>query len=117
MQSPRPPAAPATDTSTGIAVFLMPADTAGITVGTKDAKMGQEGSRTADVSFADVRVGPEALVGGDGDIGYRAAMTSLATSPHWQSARHNVPSTSRSPTRRRPPRAALPLGTSNSSRR
>jgi acyl-CoA dehydrogenase len=28
--------------------------------------------------FSDVRVGPEALVGGDGDIGYRAAMTSLA---------------------------------------
>src|SRR5207344_1408014 len=36
--------APATEASTGIAVFLVPADTAGITVGTKDAKMGQEGS-------------------------------------------------------------------------
>jgi alkylation response protein AidB-like acyl-CoA dehydrogenase len=36
------------------------------------------GSRTADVAFADVHVGPEALVGGNGDIGYRAAMTSLA---------------------------------------
>ncbi|MDT5180023.1 MAG: acyl-CoA dehydrogenase, partial [Mycobacterium sp.] len=70
--------APATDASTGIAVFLVPAGAAGITVGTKDAKMGQEGSRTADVSFADVRVGPESLVGGDGDVGYRAAMTSLA---------------------------------------
>src|SRR6476469_10424063 len=70
--------AAATETSTGIAVFLVPADARGITVGTKDAKMGQEGSRTADVTFSDVRVGPEALVGGDGDIGYRAAMTSLA---------------------------------------
>jgi acyl-CoA dehydrogenase len=70
--------APATDESTGIAVFLVPSDTRGITVGAKDAKMGQEGSRTADVSFNDVRVGPEALVGGDGDVGYRAAMTSLA---------------------------------------
>ena len=66
---PGPRRSPATDTSTGIAVFLVPADAAGITVGTKDAKMGQEGSRTADVSFADVRVGPESLVGGDGDIG------------------------------------------------
>ena len=70
--------APASDTSTGIAVFLVPADAPGIGVGSKDAKMGQEGSRTADVTFSDVRVGPEALVGGDGDIGYRAAMTSLA---------------------------------------
>src|SRR6185369_4915911 len=70
--------AAATETSTGIAVFLVPADARGITVGTKDAKMGQEGSRTAEVTFSDVRVGPEALVGGDGDIGYRAAMTSLA---------------------------------------
>ena len=70
--------APATDTSTGIAVFLVPAEAPGISVGSKDAKMGQEGSRTADVTFSDVRVGSEALVGGDGDIGYRAAMTSLA---------------------------------------
>jgi acyl-CoA dehydrogenase len=70
--------APASESSTGIAVFLVPADAPGITVGTKDAKMGQEGSRTADVTFSDVRVEADALVGGDGDIGYRAAMTSLA---------------------------------------
>jgi acyl-CoA dehydrogenase len=70
--------APATDSSTGIAVFLVPADAPGISVGSKDAKMGQEGSRTADVTFSEVRVGSEALVGADGDIGYRAAMTSLA---------------------------------------
>ncbi|RSN27243.1 acyl-CoA dehydrogenase [Amycolatopsis sp. WAC 01416] len=63
---------------TGIAVFLVPADAPGITIGAKDAKMGQEGSRTADVTFSQVRVGPEALVGGDGDVGYKAAMTSLA---------------------------------------
>jgi len=62
----------------GIAVFLVPGDLPGLEVGTKDAKMGQEGSRTADVSFNQVRVGPEALVGGSGDVGYRAAMTSLA---------------------------------------
>ncbi|MER7862240.1 acyl-CoA dehydrogenase family protein [Amycolatopsis japonica] len=65
-------------TDTGIVVFLVPADAPGITVGAKDAKMGQEGSRTADVTFSQVRVGPEALVGGDGDVGYKAAMTSLA---------------------------------------
>ncbi|SDU25574.1 acyl-CoA dehydrogenase [Amycolatopsis keratiniphila] len=65
-------------TDTGIAVFLVPAGAPGITVGAKDAKMGQEGSRTADVTFSQVRVGPDALVGGDGDVGYKAAMTSLA---------------------------------------
>lgn len=67
----------ADDDGPGIAVFLVPADTAGVEVGVKDAKMGQEGAWTADVSFTDVRVGSDALVGGSEDVGYRAAMTSL----------------------------------------
>lgn len=62
----------------GIAVFLVPADTPGVTVGPKDAKMGQEGSATSDVHFDDVRVPADALVGGDAAAGYTAAMTSLA---------------------------------------
>ena len=69
---------PADDDGPGIAVFLVPADAAGVEVGAKDAKMGQEGAWTADVNFTDVRVGPDALVGGSEDHGYRAAMTSLA---------------------------------------
>jgi acyl-CoA dehydrogenase len=69
---------PADEQGPGIAVFLVPADTAGVEVGAKDAKMGQEGAWTADVSFDDVRVGADALVGGSEDVGYRAAMTSLA---------------------------------------
>lgn len=69
---------PADDKGPGIAVFLVPADTPGVQVGTKDAKMGQEGAWTADVSFSDVRVPAVALVGGSEDLGYRAAMTSLA---------------------------------------
>jgi acyl-CoA dehydrogenase len=69
---------PADDQGPGIAVFLVPADSAGVEVGAKDAKMGQEGAWTADVSFTDVRVGSDALVGGSEDVGYRAAMTSLA---------------------------------------
>jgi acyl-CoA dehydrogenase len=69
---------PADDKGAGIAVFLVPADAAGVEVGVKDAKMGQEGAWTSDVYFTDVRVGPEALIGGDEDIGYRAALTSLA---------------------------------------
>ncbi|OMC10828.1 acyl-CoA dehydrogenase family protein [Mycobacterium sp. SP-6446] len=69
---------PADDQGPGIAVFLVPADAAGVEVGAKDAKMGQEGAWTADVSFDDVRLGADALIGGSEDIGYRAAMTSLA---------------------------------------
>jgi acyl-CoA dehydrogenase len=69
---------PADDQGPGIAVFLVPADAAGVEVGAKDPKMGQEGAWTADVSFTEVRVGIGALIGGSEDIGYRAAMTSLA---------------------------------------
>jgi acyl-CoA dehydrogenase len=69
---------PAPEAGNGIAVFLVPATAPGIEVGVKDAKMGQEGSRTAEVTFTQVRVGPEALVGADAEAGYRAAMTSLA---------------------------------------
>ncbi|HZE66916.1 MAG TPA: acyl-CoA dehydrogenase family protein [Sporichthyaceae bacterium] len=69
---------PADDSGTGIAVFLVPADTPGVEVGPKDKKMGQEGAWTADVSFTDVRVPAGALVGADEEAGYRAAMTSLA---------------------------------------
>lgn len=69
---------PADDAGPGIAVFLVPAATAGVQIGAKDAKMGQEGAWTADVTFTDVRVPVSALVGGSADVGYRAAMTSLA---------------------------------------
>ncbi|MCG5433967.1 acyl-CoA dehydrogenase family protein [Mycobacterium sp. MYCO198283] len=69
---------PADDSGAGIAVFLVPADAPGVQVGVKDAKMGQEGAWTADVAFTDVRVPHSALVGGSEDIGYRAAMISLA---------------------------------------
>ncbi|MET9262060.1 acyl-CoA dehydrogenase family protein [Amycolatopsis sp. NPDC004079] len=69
---------PADDSGPGIAVFLVPADTPGLEVGPKDKKMGQEGAWTSDVTFTGVRVPASALVGGDEDAGYRAAMTSLA---------------------------------------
>ncbi|MGD0700352.1 MAG: acyl-CoA dehydrogenase family protein [Trebonia sp.] len=69
---------PADESGTGIAVFLVPAGAAGVEVGAKDRKMGQEGALTSDVLFSNVRVPAAALVGGDEDTGYRAAMTSLA---------------------------------------
>ncbi|KUI24707.1 acyl-CoA dehydrogenase [Mycobacterium sp. IS-1742] len=69
---------PADAQGAGIAVFLVPADAEGVEVGVKDAKMGQEGAWTADVNFTDVRVPAAALVGGSEDIGYRAALITLA---------------------------------------
>lgn len=69
---------PADENGTGIAVFLVPADTAGVQVANKDAKMGQEGAWTADVHLGEVRVPNSALVGGSEDVGYKAAMISLA---------------------------------------
>jgi acyl-CoA dehydrogenase len=62
----------------GISAFLVPAGIPGLTVSPKDRKMGQEGAWTADVDFDSVQVGEEALVGGEEELGYRAAMTSLA---------------------------------------
>ncbi|MFF0816876.1 acyl-CoA dehydrogenase family protein [Rhodococcus sp. NPDC003318] len=62
----------------GIAVFLVPAETPGVNVGEKDRKMGQEGAWTASVNLTDVRVPADALIGGNEDAGYKAAMTSLA---------------------------------------
>ncbi|GAA4752196.1 acyl-CoA dehydrogenase family protein [Gordonia phosphorivorans] len=69
---------PADDDGPGIAVFLVPAEAAGVSVAPRDKKMGQEGAWTADVHFDSVAVDDAALVGGNVDVGYRAAMTSLA---------------------------------------
>ncbi|WP_280423762.1 acyl-CoA dehydrogenase family protein [Nocardia carnea] len=69
---------PADTDGPGIAVFLVPATTPGVEVGPKDRKMGQEGAWTSEVRFTGVRVPAAALVGGSEDVGYRAAMVSLA---------------------------------------
>ncbi|MGW4298951.1 acyl-CoA dehydrogenase family protein [Streptomyces sp. NPDC004376] len=67
-----------TDAEGKIAVFLVPAGTEGLTVAAKDRKMGQEGATTADVYFDQVRVGHDALISGEVETGFRAAMTVLA---------------------------------------
>ncbi|QKT08793.1 acyl-CoA dehydrogenase family protein [Gordonia sp. X0973] len=69
---------PADENGPGIAVFLVPADTEGVSVAQHDAKMGQQGAWTANVAYSGVRVPASAVVGGDVDTGYRAAMISLA---------------------------------------
>jgi acyl-CoA dehydrogenase len=60
----------------GISVFAVPRSAPGLTVGPKDKKMGQGGSVTSEVYLDEVRVGADALVGGD--RGYRIAMSSLS---------------------------------------
>jgi len=62
----------------GIGVFIVPAETAGVTVAARDHKMGQAGAWTADVVFAEARVPGDALVGEEAQAGYATAMRSLA---------------------------------------
>ena len=62
----------------GIGVFIVPSALAGVSVAAKDHKMGQAGAWTADVSFADVRVPADALVGEAAATGFATAMRSLA---------------------------------------
>jgi acyl-CoA dehydrogenase len=60
-----------------VSSFLVPADARGISVGPRDAKMGQHGAWTAEVYLDEVAVGDEALIGVAGE-GYRTAMRCLA---------------------------------------
>jgi len=56
----------------GITAFVVPAGTPGVVVGTGERKMGLQASDTSAVTFADVRVGADALLGtvgkGFGDV-------------------------------------------------
>jgi len=61
----------------GVSAFIVEAADPGVSVGSRDHKMGQRGAWTSEVSFDDVRVGAERLVGGE-HRGYRAAMTVLS---------------------------------------
>ena len=69
--------APATGTK-GISAFLVDTDAPGVTIGPHDKKMGQEGAWTSEIFFDDVIVGQDRLVGGAEEVGFRAAMASLA---------------------------------------
>ena len=60
----------------GIAGFIVPADTPGISHGKKFDKMGQRASDTAEVIFEDVRI-PRANLLGREDEGFRIAMVTL----------------------------------------
>jgi acyl-CoA dehydrogenase len=60
----------------GISAFIVPAGTAGLTIGVPDRKMGQRGAHTADVVLADCHVPAEALLGREGE-GFHLAMRVL----------------------------------------
>ena len=69
---------PGVSPSKGVSVFMVPTDTAGLSVGPKDLKMGQAGAWSADVYLDDVRVPHSAMVGEEEGAGYVTAMRSLA---------------------------------------
>lgn len=62
----------------GISAFLVDTNAPGVTVGPPDQKMGQEGAWTSEIFFDDVVVGTDRLIGGAEEVGFRAAMASLA---------------------------------------
>ena len=62
----------------GISVFLVDSDAEGVTIGPHDHKMGQAGAWTSEVHLDNVQVGVDRLVGGAEEVGFNAAMASLA---------------------------------------
>jgi len=61
----------------GISCFLIDSDTAGITIGKPEDKMGQKASATNEVTFSDCRIPASALLGIENN-GFKIAVTELA---------------------------------------
>ncbi|WP_439497013.1 acyl-CoA dehydrogenase family protein [Bosea sp. (in: a-proteobacteria)] len=61
----------------GISVFLVPADTPGVTIGKAEKKMGQTGSATNTIHFDGARIPAPNLMGREND-GFRVAVGELA---------------------------------------
>lgn len=60
----------------GISVFIVPKDAEGLTVGKFEHKMGMRGSATCELSFDNIRLPADALVGAEG-MGFKIAMIAL----------------------------------------
>ncbi|MEW5760293.1 MAG: acyl-CoA dehydrogenase family protein [Candidatus Thermoplasmatota archaeon] len=60
----------------GLTAFIVPRDSKGISTGKKEDKMGQRASNTASISFEDVYVPEENVLGGLGN-GFKVAMATL----------------------------------------
>lgn len=61
----------------GITAFIVPADSPGLSVGKPDKKMGQRGTKTADVILDDVPVSAGNIIGGVPGKGFYTAMKVL----------------------------------------
>ena len=68
---------PSSKDARGVSAFIVERDSAGLTVGKPDRKMGQRGAQTADVIFENVRVPAENLIGGVEGAGFKTAMKVL----------------------------------------
>jgi acyl-CoA dehydrogenase len=60
-----------------VSCFIVDMETAGISIGSPDKKMGQQGAHIADVIMEDVQIPGNALVGGEEGRGFQIAMQSL----------------------------------------
>jgi acyl-CoA dehydrogenase len=60
-----------------VSCFIVDMQTAGISIGSPDKKMGQQGAHIADVIMEDVQIPGNALVGGEEGCGFQIAMQSL----------------------------------------
>jgi acyl-CoA dehydrogenase len=61
----------------GVSAFIVEAKSPGLSVGKPDRKMGQRGAHTADVTFDNVRVPVENVIGGLEGVGFKTAMKVL----------------------------------------
>lgn len=68
---------PETPGARGVSAFIVERDSLGLSVGSPDKKMGQQGAHTADVVFEDCRVPAENLIGGVEGQGFKTAMKVL----------------------------------------
>jgi acyl-CoA dehydrogenase len=69
----------------GITCFVVDRKTAGVSVGKKENKMGQRASNTTDVLFDEVKLGPDSVVGSEGD-GFKLAMRTFDRTRPWIAA-------------------------------
>jgi acyl-CoA dehydrogenase len=63
--------------ASGVSAFIVERETAGLSVGRPDRKMGQRGAQTADVIFENVPVPAGNLIGGVEGMGFKTAMKVL----------------------------------------
>ena len=68
----------ATQGSRGISAFIVEKDTPGFIIGKDEKKMGLHGSRTVQITFEDMRIPVENLLGEEGE-GFKIAMANLNT--------------------------------------